>query len=90
MQNQNCKGEENNGRSRYFLGGSYYLISHHLSSPTQLHCLMTRNISNHRHSFGTPSPLQQHLPQQEIQRTGQSAQARSSSLSSSSDRDRAQ
>jgi hypothetical protein len=45
--------------------------------PTQLHCVKTGSINSHRHR--SQSSAQQHLPQEEIQRTGLSVQAPSSS-----------
>jgi hypothetical protein len=49
MRKENCKGEEHNELPRGPLGGRPSLSSPHQSTPTQLHCVKTRNTSNHRH-----------------------------------------
>jgi hypothetical protein len=43
MRRENCKGEEHNELPRDSLGGRSSLSSPHQSSPTQLHCVKTRN-----------------------------------------------
>jgi hypothetical protein len=78
MRNKNCKGEEHNELPTYFLGGRSSLSSPHQSSPTQLHCIKTLNTSNHKNRRSFQTTVQKHLPQQEIQRTGLSVQAPSS------------
>jgi hypothetical protein len=44
-----CKGEEHNELPRGPLGGRSSVSSPHQSNLTQLHCIKTRNTSNHRH-----------------------------------------
>jgi hypothetical protein len=79
MQKENCIGEEHNDLPRDPLGAHSPLSSPHQSSPTQLHCIRTLNASNHSHcrqkGKARGTPVQQHLPQQEIQKTGLSIQA---------------
>jgi hypothetical protein len=85
VQKENSKGEQHNKVPRDPLGGRSSLSSPHQSSPTQLHCVQTWNTSNHKHrkTYGKTLriPLQQHLPQQIIQRTGLPVQAHSSTNS---------
>jgi hypothetical protein len=75
---KNWKGEEHNKLPRDFLGGRSSLSSPHYSSPTQLHCVKTSQHQQPQapqtYENSYRSPVQQHLPQQEIQRTGLSLQ----------------
>jgi hypothetical protein len=59
-------------------GGHSSLSSPHQEIPTQLHRVKTINTSNHRHRSQMENclkPLQQHLLQQEFEKTGLSVQA---------------
>jgi hypothetical protein len=49
MRKKNCKGEEHDELPRDPLRGRSSLSSTHQSSPSQLHCVNARNVSNHRH-----------------------------------------
>jgi hypothetical protein len=82
MRKENCKGEEHNELPKDPLGGRSSLSSPHQSSPTQLHCAKTPNTSSHSHGRLSGKCVrhlvQQHLPQQVVQKTGLSVQAPSS------------
>jgi hypothetical protein len=81
MQKENCRGAEHNKFARDPLAGRSSLSSPHQSIPAQLHCIKTLNTSNHRHhrqmGKALQHPVQQHLRQQEIQKTGLSVRATS-------------
>jgi hypothetical protein len=81
MRKENCEEEEHNEFQKDPLGGRSSLSSPQQNSPTQAHCVKASNISNprhRRHGISVRHPVQQYLPQHEIQKTGLSEQTSSS------------